>query len=145
MKSTVLSDTRDEFFKNTIPFGCLTGLYYSGIHLLKVKNVEAITYDDGGEYKTGLSIVSNRSKNDQGFVDPVFSYTEEILKEFPTGQVMHLSSKVYRHTFAEIMISLNVSYQKVGRALGHTKVSTTEIYGRQSKENARRGWIEFKL
>ena len=56
-----------------------------------------------------------------------------------------LSAKVARHTFAELMISMGVPVKKVGRALGHQLVSTTEVYGRQSKASAIRGWIDFSL
>ena len=57
-----------------------------------------------------------------------------------------LSAKVGRHTFAELMISRGVPVKKVSGALGHQLTSTTEgTYGRQSKSNAVRGWIDFKL
>ncbi len=62
------------------------------------------------------------------------------------GIEKRLTAKVARHTFAELMISWNVPIKKVSRALGHQLASTTEgVYGRQSKANAIRGWIDFEL
>lgn len=58
----------------------------------------------------------------------------------------NLTAKVGRHTFAELMISRGVPVKKVSGALGHQLTSTTEgIYGRQSKANLVRGWVDFKL
>ncbi len=58
----------------------------------------------------------------------------------------NLTAKVGRHTFAELMISRGNDIKKVSGALGHQLASTTEgIYGRQSKANLVRGWIDFEL
>lgn len=170
-----LPDSKDDFFKSIFLFGCLTGLYYSDIRILTSANIEEVVLEENGESKNARYLTGLRSKNEEEFVVPIFPDTERILLEHSTiskpdsaslfeglisdqkfnaklktiakdlGIHKSLSAKVARHTFAEIMVSIGNPIKKVGRALGHTQVSTTEIYGRQSKANAMRGWKEFSL
>jgi site-specific recombinase XerD len=56
-----------------------------------------------------------------------------------------ISNKVARHSFSEMMSSMGVPLSLLQRALGHTQISTTEIYAKMTKASAVKGWIDFKL
>lgn len=89
--------------------------------------------------ENGKEILFDSLISDQKFNAKLKSIASQL------GIDKRLSAKVARHTFAELMISMGVPVKKVGRALGHQLSSTTEVYGRQSKASAIRGWIDFKL
>ncbi|NQZ75242.1 MAG: site-specific integrase [Ekhidna sp.] len=173
---STLKDPRDEFFKSIFAFQCLTGMYYSDIRELKVSNIQREIFKENEIEKTIDYITSNRIKNDQSYVIPLFESTKEILDKHSTWKSgdperllfeelisdqkynqklksiadqlsikKNITNKVGRHTFSELMASLGVPLKTVGSALGHTQVSTTEIYARMSTSSALRGWIDFKL
>lgn len=121
----------------------LTGLRYKNEEEYVVKifpdTREILTrYSNWPEAKEGP--LFNDLISDQKFNAKLKSIADQL------GIEKKLSAKVARHTFAEIAISMGVPVKKVSRALGHQLSSTTEgVYGRQSKSNAVRGWVDFKL
>jgi site-specific recombinase XerD len=70
--------------------------------------------------KTLLPLISNQKTN---------SYLKEIAKD--CGIHKNISFHVARHTFATtVMLSNGVPIETVSKLLGHTKLTTTQIYAR---------------
>ena len=141
-----LEKVRDIFL-----FCCFTGFDYSTTAALTEKN---IVMDDEGDLwiethriKTGtplkvkllnipLSILKNYElKRDGNFLLPVMSNAKYnlYLKEMAElcGIEKRITSHLARHTFATTVTYANgVSIESISKMLGHTKISTTQIYAR---------------
>ena len=141
-----LEKVRDIFL-----FCCFTGFDYSTTAALTEKQI--VTDDDGNQWiethriKTGtpskvklldipLSIIKKyESKRDGDFLLPVISNAKYnlYLKEVATacGIQKNITSHLARHTFATTVAYANgVSIESISKMLGHTKISTTQIYAR---------------
>lgn len=141
-----LEKVRDIFL-----FCCFTGYDYSTTAALTDKNI--VTDDDGSIWiethriKTGtlskvklldipLSILKKYElKRDGDFLLPVMSNAKYnlYLKEIASicGIEKNLTSHLARHTFATTVTYANgVSIESISKMLGHTKISTTQIYAR---------------
>lgn len=132
-------------------FCCFTGYDYSTTAALTDKNI--VTDDDGSIWiethriKTGtlskvklldipLSILKKYElKRDGDFLLPVMSNAKYnlYLKEIASicGIEKNVTSHLARHTFATTVTYANgVSIESISKMLGHTKISTTQIYAR---------------
>lgn len=141
-----LEKVRDIFL-----FCCFTGYDYSTTAALTDKNI--ITDDDGSFWietqriKTGtaskvklldipLSIIKKYElKRDGNYLLPVMSNAKYnlYLKEIASicGIEKNVTSHLARHTFATTVTYANgVSIESISKMLGHTKISTTQIYAR---------------
>ena len=141
-----LEKVRDIFL-----FCCFTGYDYSTTASLTDKNI--VVHDDGAQWiethrvKTGtvakvklldipLSIIEKyRLRRDGNFLLPVMSNAKfnQYLKELAAlcGIEKRVTSHLARHTFATtITLSNGVPLETVSKMLGHTKISTTQIYAR---------------
>lgn len=141
-----LEKVRDIFL-----FCCFTGFDYSTTAALTDKNI--VTDDDGSLWvethrvKTGtpskvklldipLSILKKYElKRDGNFLLPVMSNAKynQYLKEIAAicGIEKNVTSHLARHTFATTVTYANgVSIESISKMLGHTKISTTQIYAR---------------
>ena len=141
-----LEKVRDIFL-----FCCFTGYDYSTTAALTDKNI--VTDDDGSIWiethriKTGtlskvklldipLSILKKYElKRDGDFLLPVMSNAKYnlYLKEIASicGIEKNVTSHLARHTFATTVTYANgVSIESISKMLGHTKISTTQIYAR---------------
>ncbi len=141
-----LEKVRDIFL-----FCCFTGYDYSTTASLTDKNI--VVHDDGAQWiethrvKTGtvakvklldipLSIIEKyRPRRDGNFLLPVMSNAKynQYLKELAAlcGIEKRVTSHLARHTFATtITLSNGVPLETVSKMLGHTKISTTQIYAR---------------
>lgn len=142
---------RLEKVRNIFLFCCFTGFDYSTTAALTDKNI--VTDDDGflwietHRIKTGtaskvklldipLSIIKKYElKRDGNFLLPVMSNAKYnlYLKEMATacGIEKRVTSHLARHTFATTVTYANgVSIESISKMLGHTKISTTQIYAR---------------
>lgn len=140
-----LRHVRDAFV-----FSAFTGLAYSDIHELTYEDIKT-NFDDRlwimkKRVKTGtditvplmdipLAIIERyRNKQKNGKVLPTMcnqkmnSYLKEIADV--CGIEKNLTFHVARHTFATLFLTLGVSIESVSKMLGHTKISTTQIYAR---------------
>ena len=63
---------------------------------------------------------------------PVRQHANRIIREWAedAGITKHLSYHTARHTFATMMLTLGADLYTTSKLLGHTKVSTTEIYAK---------------
>lgn len=141
-----LEKVRDIFL-----FCCFTGYDYSTTAMLTDKN---LVTDDGGalwvethRIKTGtaskvklldipLGIIKKYElKRDSNYLLPVMSNAKYnlYLKEIATACEIekNVTSHLARHTFATTVTYANgVSIESISKMLGHTKISTTQIYAR---------------
>ena len=141
-----LERVRDRFV-----FCCFTGFDFSTSSSLTPKNI--VQADDGSTWiethrvKTGvaskvklldipLSILRKYEKErTSGYILPVISNAKynEYLKEIAKilGIDKRVTSHLARHTFATTVTYANgVSIETISKMLGHTKLSTTQIYAR---------------
>lgn len=132
-------------------FCCFTGFDYSTTAALTEKNI--VTDDDGSLWiethriKTGtpskvklldipLSILKKyKLRRDGNFLLPVMSNAKYnlYLKEIAAACEIqkNVTSHLARHTFATTVTYANgVSIESISKMLGHTKLSTTQIYAR---------------
>ena len=125
-------------------FCCYTGMAYV--------DMQSFVYDrqvvkrDGHLYITGL-----RHKTEERFYTPLLPPAYEVLERYgrrlPSisnqkynlflhaiearlGLTTPLTSHVARHTFATLMLTYDVPLAVVAKMLGHTNVSTTQIYAK---------------
>ena len=151
MESVELSKERYDNVRNVFVFGCYTGLSYIDIKVLSKDNIV-----HGIDGKKWLSLY--RQKSDEPVKVPLLGKALDILGKYMdsekgnrllpvySNQKMNryikevavickidknLSSHVARHTFATtVTLSNGVPIETVSKLLGHTKLSTTQIYAR---------------
>lgn len=144
-----LKKVRDYFL-----FSCYTGLSYVDIKALRAKHIHK---DDEGN----LWIIQTREKSHIQAQIPLISKAREILHVYCSNEIdepifpvasnqktnrylkelakmagitKNVSYHIARHTFATtIALSNNVPLETVSKMLGHTKISTTQIYARTLK------------
>ena len=143
-----LNQVRDVFL-----FCCLTGFRYSDVKELTKHDIHINT--DGTKsiikkikktkgtvriplIKTALEII-NKYEDDfyckvKGLLLPVVSNqnTNAYLKEIASlcGIEKNLTFHIARHTFATVFLELGISMESVKAMLGHSDITTTQIYGK---------------
>jgi Site-specific recombinase XerD len=158
---------RIKHVRDVFIFSCFTGLSFSDIHELKYEDIRT-NFDNRlwimkKRIKTGtditvplmdipLSIIERfRDKQKHGKVLPSMcnqkmnSYLKEIADL--CGIEKNLTFHMARHTFATLFLTLGVPIESVSKMLGHTKISTTQIYARitDNKISNDMGVVEGKL
>jgi len=154
LENTYFNQERLERVKDIFLFSCYTGLSYIDvkeltehqivlgidnrhwIHTKRVKTNELVkvpllpkAYEIVQKYKAQLKITSSEK------LLPLYSNqrTNRYLKEIAKACEIHknVSFHVARHTFATtVMLSNGVPIETVSKLLGHTKLTTTQIYAR---------------
>ncbi len=81
LKNTKLKNPTDEYYKSIFLFSCLTGLYYSDVSDLLIKNIRVETIMEGGKRKEVEFIEGNRYKNGEKYIVPIFNETHSILQK----------------------------------------------------------------
>lgn len=127
-------------------FSILTGIRHSDIKALtwkKLVNVDGTWRVDFTQEKTNgveympisddaYSICGERKEPDrcvfEGLPDP--SWISKPLKKWieSAGITKHITFHCFRHTFATLQLTLGTDIYTVSKMLGHTKVTTTQIY-----------------
>lgn len=129
---------------------CFTGMHYSDIVSLKPENIVE---------KNGRTFISKkRVKTEQPFLVPLFPQVKKIIDRHAAitdgeylfsfysnqktnenlkkvallcGIKQRLTCKMGRHTFGTtVTLQNNVPIESVSRMMGHSKISTTQIYAR---------------
>jgi|TARA_R110000796_G_scaffold35017_1_gene90017 integrase/recombinase XerD len=146
-----------QIVKDVFVFSCYTGLSYSDIKLLTEDNIRKgidgdywiFTRREKNQQPVKIPLLDkaleilkkyeNYSFENNGRLLPVFTnqkvnqYLKEISKEL--GIYKNITFHSARHTFATtITLSNGVPIETVSKMLGHTKISTTQIYARVLEE-----------
>lgn len=151
LEETMFTSGTLERTKNIFLFACYTGLSYIDVkqlsknHLVKGIDGRAWIHCIREKSQTSMKIpllekpkiILDKYLNNTGseFLLPIFSNqkTNKYLKDIATQCDIHkkLSFHVARHTFATtVTLSNGVPIETVSKLLGHTKLSTTQIYAR---------------
>ncbi len=138
-----LEEVRDVFL-----FQCFTGVAYIDAANLTEDNIQE---DEFGQkwirlYRQKSSIQANipllevpemildKYKHLDGKLLPIHTNQKmnEYLKEIANlcGIKKRLSTHMARHSFATIMLTKGVSIESVSKMLGHTNITTTQIYAK---------------
>tara|TARA_R110001583_G_scaffold433_3_gene4095 strand:+ start:1209 stop:2420 length:1212 start_codon:yes stop_codon:yes gene_type:complete len=153
LESGQLSKEMHQKTKDVFVFACYTGLSYIDVKLL---SDEHIVRGIDGEYW----IFTKREKNDEAVKIPLLEKALDIIKKYDQGSehkqekllpvfsnqkvniylkeiasILKINKKLTfhaaRHTFATtVTLSNGVPIETVSKLLGHTKLSTTQIYAR---------------
>lgn len=137
--------------KNIFIFSCFTGLPYKELYNLEYSDIQ--TNENGDKYiykkriKTGekfyvplleipLLIIERykeykKPKNKVFPIPPCYSINR-LLKEITAccNIKKNITTHCGRHTFATLMLTKGVPIESISKMLGHTDISTTQIYTR---------------
>lgn len=142
------NSTYDEEFKHPFLFSCYTGLRYSDISKLRwdeIKTNNGKKYIEIVQGKTDelvcVPLTERAMKHlpDRENSDPIFVFDvplptrfEKHLKQWmeSVGIEKHITFHCARHTFATTLLSLGADLYTTSKLLGHTNISTTQIYAK---------------
>ena len=132
-------------------FSCFTGLRLSDVRNLKwtdIKNDVIFLR----QHKTGEFVQVPIGKNAAKFIR--FNKSEKVFDDFPTCEAWHnakirewcakagikkyVSFHVARHTFATLALAGGAPLFTVSKLLGHTKITTTQIYAKVLDEGRKK-------
>jgi integrase len=149
LKKLIATPVRHTKFRNAFIFSCLTGLRWSDIETLKWGMVQHDNEGncrlhfkqektEGQEYldinNQAASIMGDRGKSTEHvFRDIRYNaYISKMLTNWATkaGIERKLTFHSARHSFAIMMIDLNVDLYVVSKLMGHKDVKTTQIYAK---------------
>ena len=158
VKRLMATPCKSEAVKKAYLFSCFSGLRFSDIVTLTWANVKD---RDGHRWiekvmqktqrnvsvplqREAVSVMPSRESGaDEGriFNLPSLVYTNEVLRRWAAaaGIKKHLSFHTARHTFATLGLTAGADLYTVSRLLGHTNVTTTQIYAKivdRKKEEA---------
>lgn len=150
VKTLIKTDCKSEAVKRIYLFSCYCGL--------RISDIEDLTWGDivkdGEQYRIEKQIIKTKNslylplskqalkwipeRNGAGAEDHVFtgqpsqSYGNLILKDWAkaAGITKKVSFHTGRHTFATMMLTLGADLYTTSKLLGHTDVSTTQIYAK---------------
>lgn len=149
MSSIKLDDPNLAFARDLFVFGCWTGISF-----IDIKN---LTTDNLVETNGALWIVSKRQKTGVPFRVKLMDIPKRIIKQyepFRTGYRLfdiasysainqrikrvakkcgiekRISFHVSRHSFAVMALNYGMPIESVSKILGHTKITTTQIYAK---------------
>jgi integrase len=148
LEKVIKTDCKNDRIKNAFLFSCYCGLRFSDICSLKWGEIVL----DAGKYtiqkiikKTQRPIVLPLTKaalnclpeqrggdNDNVFKLPVNGHTNIIIKKWmaDAGIKKYVTFHTARHTFATLGISTDIDLYTMKELLGHTDISTTQIYAK---------------
>lgn len=121
-------------------FGCFTGLRYSDIKALRWEDVQdgrvakRIVKTGRFEYldinSQAEALLGERGEGPVFGLDVHTKTVERYLRKWAesSGVGKHITFHTSRHTFAVLMLSAGVDIYTLSRLLGHSSVTTTQIY-----------------
>lgn len=140
---------KDEATKSAFLFSCFCGLRYSDVAALTWGNIE----ESNGHYTAKVIIKKTErplyvplssealrwmpergtaADDDKVFSLPDYQGVRRSLKKWLEGVKInkHITFHVARHTFATLMLTLGADLYTTSKLLGHSKVTTTQIYAK---------------
>lgn len=142
----------EERVRDLFVFSCYTGLAYADV---KSFDYKTMVEQHGEDYY----IVGKRQKTDNSFYTPLLPPALKILEKYKyelpvisnqkANQYLHLIEKhlgltkpltfhVARHTFATLLLNMDVPIEHVQRMLGHSNLKTTLIYAKLQTKTLQR-------
>lgn len=139
-----------EVVRDMFIFSCFTGLAYSDIRNLTTMNLQ--NFFDGNPW-----IISRRQKTDVTSNIPLLEIPKKLIEKYkgilpdnhvfpiPSNSLCNRNIKIIgafcditkdltfqndRHTFATMMLTQGVPIESVSRMMGHTNITTTQIYAK---------------
>lgn len=151
----LLSTNPTDHIRRTFLFGCFTGLRHSDIISLQWEEIQ--------QSNEGYTIMKRQQKTDEDVIIPlnkvaisllpvrkekglVFgymhsqSYINSVIKKWvkSVGINKNITFHCSRHTFATLLISKGADLYVVSKLLGHTNITTTQIYAKVVDESRRK-------
>lgn len=142
--------------KKAFVFSCLTGLRYSDVASVRWDNISTdgdrmrITMSQqktkGQMYidlnKDARTIIESMERKDDGLIFSGIdagSYINVLVAKWvrESGIEKHVTFHCARHTFACMMIELNVDLYTISKLLGHSDIKTTQIYAKMVDKKKR--------
>lgn len=148
IKKLMHTKCKDDMVKRAFLFCCLTGLRYSdvkklawqdlytdsdGSHTIRIRITKTKQYEDFPISDAALKLLSDRIEDDQPIFDlPKNDNANTTLKKWvkAAGINRKITFHCSRHTAATLNLSLGVPIETVSKLLGHTKITTTQIYAK---------------
>ena len=164
LKLLVKTKCRYDLLKRAFLFSCLSGLRWSDVSKLLWSEVQEYRYTDkDGNKKTGWRIVFHQQKTKglqyldiseqareylgeigkpdervfMGLEYGTYYNTELKLWVMAAGISKHITFHCARHTNAVLMLSKGATLYTVQKRLGHSQISTTQIYAKMADEQQR--------
>ncbi len=143
--------TKYTLSKQAFMFSCFCGLRVSDIRQLKWSDIEACTYADGTvKYRLTKRMQKTQRNVSYTLSNEAMSWLPEKKGELvfeglvkqsnlnynikrwakDAGITKNISFHTARHTFATMMLTLGADLYTTSKLLGHSRVSTTEIYAK---------------
>ncbi|WP_370862030.1 site-specific integrase [Parabacteroides faecis] len=154
IKRLMMTPCKDDMLKRSFLFCCLVGLRYSDVkHLLwndlrkdnngetilRLRIVKSKRYEDFPVSREALKWLPEERGADEDFIFSLGKNdnSNRKLKKWCTsaGITKKISFHCSRHTAATLNLSLGNPIEVVSKLLGHTKISTTQIYAKIVDEN----------
>lgn len=154
IKKLMATSCKDDMLKRSFIFCCLVGLRYSDVKklvwddlyidnnketILRLRVTKSKRYEDFPISKEALRWLPEQRGSDDEliFVLPKNDNSNRKLKRWCTfaGIKKKISFHCSRHTAATLNLSLGVPIETVSKLLGHTKISTTQIYAKIVDKN----------
>ena len=150
LRNKQFEDKRLEQARDIFIFCAFTGLSYTDVKHLTAENIQV--FFDGK-----LWISGRRKKTNTKYTIPLLEIPKAILEKYEgkaqgnlllpifnrqtynhllkevakvCGISKNMSSHLARHTFATLTLTKGVSIESVSKMLGHTNISTTQIYAK---------------
>lgn len=159
IKNLIATDCKKPDIKNAFLFCCLVGIRFENVKNLKwgdittdsngdttlsYKQIKVNTFETLPISKEAVSFLptrANQKPTDKVFDLPKNETTNEILETWATDAKINkkITFHVSRHTAATLQLSLDTPIETVSKLLGHSKISTTQIYAKiidESKKTA---------
>lgn len=147
VKRLIATDIKNDNLKRAFLFSCFCGLRYSDIKNMKWSDITM----DGKQYKVAITMQKTKEPLHLPLSNEAVKWLPEKSKDKKNNVVFDIVSNpsanaliakwtakagiekkvtfhTARHTFATMMITLNVDLYTVSKLLGHGDISATQIY-----------------
>lgn len=137
-------------FKITVPASFSKTKKTRTLHFTRTLANYLIRYLTSNHKTTDLKTYTKRPGNDEGwlFFNPktktrFYSFYKSYRKAVEGAGLKYYSLYHLRHTFASKLMEKNVDTASIMEALGHTNLSTTEIYVKSLENNVEKAVVSF--